>query len=269
MECKLSQWPCRTLKAGLRRLSKPFTVLARDFTGSIRCVQTNKAIAALTFDDGPHPEFTPQVLEILRRHGAKATFFMIGRLAIEHPDVVRNVAEAGHVIGNHSWSHLSFPLLRPSERLQQIRDCQRVLEPYGQLLFRPPYGHQTWPCRWDTLRLGYEVVAFNVHAEDWIAHDAIWMAGRLLEKIRPGSIIILHDNIYRNVLANGQPDRRPMLAALQAALERLQTRLEFVTVPELLRQGRPVRDSWYSRGPAELRPALERYRLEQGRQDIV
>lgn len=263
MPSRLGRSPYSVLTAVLRRVGRPFAGLARHFAGSIRCVQTNSPVAALTFDDGPHPEFTPQVLEVLNRHKAKATFFMIGESAVQYPDVVRKAAEAGHAIGNHSWSHLSFPLLRPQERLQQIRDCQRVLEPYGQMLFRPPYGHQTWQCRWDTLRLGYEVVAFNVHAEDWIDRDSTWMADQLLKKIRPGSIIILHDNIYRNILANGQPDRTAMLAALQAFLERLENRFKFVTVPELLQQGRAVRDNWYNKGPSELQPALERYLSEQ------
>ncbi|MGH7824063.1 MAG: polysaccharide deacetylase family protein [Candidatus Binatia bacterium] len=257
--------PYSIVKAVLRRSGKPFASLARNYAGSVRCVQTSRAVAALTFDDGPHPEFTPALLEILRRHGAKATFFMIGESAVKYPEVVRNVAEAGHTIGNHSWSHLSLPLLSAEERRRQIRACEAVLRPYGQMLFRPPYGHQTWQCRWDTIRMGYEVVAFNVHAEDWLNRDATWMADRLVGKVGPGSIVILHDNIYRNVLVNGHHDRRSMLEALRLMLERLENRFEFVTVPELLRQGRPMRDNWYGQGPPELQAALEHHLSEARR----
>jgi hypothetical protein len=93
------------------------------------------------------------------------------------------------------------------------------------------------------------------------------MAEQLVAKIRPGSIIILHDDICHNILPNGEHNRKAMLAALNTALERLQHRFEFVTVPELLRQGRVVRDNWYGRGPSELRPRLERYLSEYRRRE--
>jgi hypothetical protein len=83
------------------------------------------------------------------------------------------------------------------------------------------------------------------------------MAEQLLAKIRPGSIIILHDDICHNILTNGQRDRRSMLAALDAVLDRLQDRFEFVTVPELLQRGRTVRDNWYDKAPSELHSKLE------------
>jgi peptidoglycan/xylan/chitin deacetylase (PgdA/CDA1 family) len=179
---------------------------------------------------------------------------------------VRQAAGAGHAIGNHTWSHHSLPMLTAEERLSQIHACARALVPFGQKLFRPPYGHQSWSCRWETLRLGYEVIAFNVHAEDWLDHDAGWMAAQLVAKIRPGSIVILHDQIYRNVLPNGHHDRSRMLSALDQALAQLEQRYDFVTIPEMLRQGAPVRINWYEKSPPEIEIALRRHVLAQRRQ---
>jgi hypothetical protein len=86
-----------------------------------------------------------------------------------------------------------------------------------------------------------------------------------VRQARPGAIVILHDNIYRNVLPAAQHDRKPMLVALEHALEQLQERFSFVTVPELLRTGRPIREEWYRRGLADMQPALERHLTEQRR----
>jgi peptidoglycan/xylan/chitin deacetylase (PgdA/CDA1 family) len=253
----------RFLRRGARVLMRPFNRAAVDCLGVITAVRTSRPMVALTFDDGPDPESTPAVLAVLDKHGARATFFMIGELAEKNPKIVRAAAAAGHAIANHSWNHLSFPLLTARERYTQLRRCEQALEPYGQKLFRPPYCHQTLGSRWHTLRAGYEVIAFNVHAEDWLARSAEWMVGRLVQQIRPGSIVILHDNIYRSILPAAQFDRKPMLRALDESLERLQNRFQFVTVPELLQYGQPVRKSWYQQGPEELQPVLERQLIEQ------
>src|SRR6516225_1136210 len=84
--------------------------LLRNVTGTVSHVLTPEPVAALTFDDGTHPQFTPRLLQILERHKAHATFFMVGELAQKHPELVRQVAQARHAIGNHSWDHPSFPI---------------------------------------------------------------------------------------------------------------------------------------------------------------
>lgn len=256
----------RVLRRGSALLASPLNNAAQNCLGVLTRVATHRPVVALTFDDGPHPEHTPALLAILAKHDARATFFMIGELAAQYPRVVRAVAQAGHVVANHSWSHLSFPLLTAHERYQQLRRCKEALAPYGAMLFRPPYCHQNVGSRWQTLCAGYEVVAFSVHVEDWLARPAEWMSERLVRQTRPGSIIILHDNIYRSALTASEPDRRPMLRALDDALERLQQRFRFVTVPELLRLGQPLRENWYLQGQEEMQPALQRYLLEQRQQ---
>ncbi len=266
MRTDLITSPDRIVRAGLRLLGKPFASAACHLAGSIRGVDTTQPVAALTFDDGPDPETTPQVLEILKRHGARGTFFMIGEAAARCPKIVEEAVNAGHVVGNHTWSHHSLPMLTREERLAQIRAGARALEPFGQKFFRPPYGHQSWRCRWETLKLGYEVIAYSVHAEDWLDHDADWMAARLVKNIRPGSILILHDQIYRNVLPHGHHDRTQMLRALDQTLAQLKHQYDFVTVPELLSKGRPVRVNWYKKSPLEIEHALRQQVLMQRQQ---
>jgi peptidoglycan/xylan/chitin deacetylase (PgdA/CDA1 family) len=263
MNTTLHRTPKMLARAVLRRMAQPIASMACAMAGAICSVSTPLPMVALTFDDGPNREVTPKVLRILRRHDARATFFMVGENAQTALPLVRRVADEGHAIGNHTWSHLSLPLLTPAERWAQLCAGKNVLAPYGAPLFRPPYGQQSWHCRWQSLRLGYEVVAFSLHVEDWLERDVRWMATRLIERTKPGSIIILHDNIYRNILPQGQLDRRPMLAALDRALAELRRRYDFVTIPELLLHGTPVRANWYNPCPPELEPALRRHINEQ------
>ncbi|GEM_PF-435222 len=249
----------RLARRGGALLGRPAKSAAGRVLGVITSVATEERVAALTFDDGPHPAHTPALLALLARRRARATFFMVGELAQRHPDIVSAVAGAGHAIGNHTWSHLSLPLLSAAELERQIAAGRAALAPHGAPLLRPPYCHLTLRNSWALRRAGYQIVGFSVHAEDWLARDAEWMARQLVKKIRPGAIVILHDNIYRSVLPEAQTDRRPMLEALRRTLEDLAGRFEFVTVPELLRRGRPVREVWRRRGDAQMQAALRRY----------
>jgi len=252
----------RILRRGARAALESFERALGERLGIITSVQTDRAVFALTFDDGPHPEYTPAVLDILARHEARATFFMVGELAEKHPALVRAAARAGHSIGNHSWSHLSFPLLAARERRRQLERCQDALAPYGEMLFRPPYCHQSVGGQLQALNAGYRVIGFSAHAEDWLDRSSEWMALRLEQRARMGSIFILHDNIYRSVLPAARRDRRAMLAALDRFLGAMKGKFRSVTVSELLRQGRARGNLRYQRGPEELEPALRRHLLE-------
>jgi peptidoglycan/xylan/chitin deacetylase (PgdA/CDA1 family) len=196
----------------------------------------------LTFDDGPHRELTPRLLEILARYGALATFFMVGKAAAEHRDIVRKVAEAGHAIGNHSWDHPSFPLITGKQRRAQIRACAEALSPYGAKLFRPPFGHQNTLSCLTARMLGYEIVTWGLHVEDWVPHDSPWIANRLIAKVRPGCIVLLHDRLF--VRGKQYCSREPVLEALEVFLRQTAGRFTFVTIPALLQHGRPRRQNW-------------------------
>jgi peptidoglycan/xylan/chitin deacetylase (PgdA/CDA1 family) len=206
-------------------------------------VETKEPVAALTFDDGPHPVYTPRVLSILEKHGASATFFMLGEAAKRYPEIVKMVARSGHVIGNHGWDHTNLVRIRSRlQRLNQLWSCARTTAPYCTRLFRPPYGSHNSKIRLDALILGYKVILWNVSAQDWIPQGSEEIAQKMIDRVTPGSIVLLHDAIYRSHLpaSETQTEREPMLDGLDKALAVLKRQIRFVTVPELLRVGRPV-----------------------------
>ncbi len=214
------------------------------FLDTITHVRTINPVAALTFDDGPHPYYTPLLLNLLAQYGVKATFFMVGEAAEKHKEVVQQVRDAGHAIGNHSWSHPSFVEINRWQRWEEVRRCEQALSLSGARLFRPPHGHQNFTSRLDLFWLRYQVIGWNVAAQDWLEQTPGEMANRLIQKVQPGCIVLLHDAIYKSRLAKPQFNREPMLEALDMALHQLTKQFNFVTVPDLFHYGRPAYTYW-------------------------
>jgi peptidoglycan/xylan/chitin deacetylase (PgdA/CDA1 family) len=235
MVLKFARRTCKLLK---KAVGKKF--------GTITHVDTQKKVIALTFDDGPHPAFTPKLLDILKGHGSKATFFMVGRVAQDHPELVRRVADDGHVIANHSWDHKSLPLLNRRERIHQVLAGARSIAPYGTRLFRPPYGHQSVASHIDILLLGYQVVTWNVVGWDWLDYDSGYISDRIISQVKPGSIVLLHDGMY-SAIDERYVDRKQTLKAVDAVLDRLGQKFQFVTLVELFRHGPKIQENWYKR----------------------
>ena len=220
--------------------------------GVITRVMTADPVCSLTFDDGPDPVWTPKVLEILREYRARATFFMVGEGAVIYPDIVERVARDGHAIGNHSWSHLAFPLIPLVEQWKQIRKCQSVIMPYGQRLFRPPYGMNNTKSNMLAFLQGFKTIGWSFSPEDWCEVSSKVIEKRIVKNIKAGSIFLLHDRLFDK----GKPikgpknvrealiDREPMLFALNEVLRKLKGKIQFVTIPELLSRGRPQREKW-------------------------
>ena len=225
--------------------------LMRRILGTITSVITHEPVVALTFDDGPHPSYTPHLLEILKQHKAHATFFMVGVAATRSRDIVRQVAEAGHTIGNHSWDHRSFPLLTRQKRWAQLRACQQATAPYGISLFRPPYGHQNTASSLDAFLLGFQVVTWNIVAHDWLDYDAAWMVERVKEKIRPGSIILFHDRLH-NYLDERYAPRDAALEVVNRLLTEFSKVYRFITIPAMLKLGSPQKKHWLMEPDLEL-----------------
>ncbi len=211
--------------------------IGRRLAGMIDRVQTSEPVVALTFDDGPDPASTPAVLDLLRRHHARATFFCVGERAAAHPELTRRMAEDGHVIGNHSWSHERFPLMTAAQRVEQLARAAAHLPRQPVRLFRPPYGDYSLGSAFDVWRKGYQAIAWDVLVRDWCERDAGRMRAVLEEKVRPGSIVLLHDALYK-FTADDYPPRDAMLGALDDWLDHNGTRYRFVTVPELLAASR-------------------------------
>ncbi|MBA2667055.1 MAG: polysaccharide deacetylase family protein [Trueperaceae bacterium] len=241
----------RIVGAG-RRLT--YGALGRTPFGSITSVVTDEPLVAITFDGCPDPQWTPRVLEVLDAHGAKGTFFAVGKFVDQHPDVMRRLHESGHALGNHTYDHPSMPLVTRAQRLRELRACEKALAPYPQprKIFRPPYLDQDFASRLDTWRLGYDVIACSLHATDWEDRSADEMVAAL-SGVAPGDVIMLHDVVcdqrYRS--------REAMITALDTFL-RQQSDLRFVSVPTLLDAGRPRREMWLKRPNVKRLASYER-----------
>jgi peptidoglycan/xylan/chitin deacetylase (PgdA/CDA1 family) len=159
-------------------------------------VRTHRPLVALSFDDGPHPTFTPQVLEILQQHNAKATFFLIGERALRHPELVSRIKVAGHEVGNHYFMNGSTLHHSDADFLSYLEQTEKAIGITARLkLFRPP-GGVAWPKQLRLARAhGYECVLGSAYPHDPI-HPPVWYIRWLIEKnLVPGAIVILHDGI--------------------------------------------------------------------------
>lgn len=224
--------------------------VVRRALGTLTRVETREPLVALTFDDGPHPASTPLLAELLEASGARGTFFMLGKRARRHPDLVRRIIAGGHAVGHHTENHPSLPMLPRAERLRQMRLGAEALGVASPALFRPPYGHQTLTTRWEAAWLGYQVVTWNVVAIDWLDHSPDVMLKRVLDGLQPGSIVLLHDALF-DALEPRYADRTPLLTMVRALLQACLGQFEFVTVPELIRRGKPHYEHWRMVGDRE------------------
>jgi peptidoglycan/xylan/chitin deacetylase (PgdA/CDA1 family) len=225
--------------------------LLRPVVGSLVAVETSGKLLALTFDDGPDPASTPELLDVLARRGMRATFFLVGERAARHPELVARIAAEGHAIGNHSWDHPSLPKLTRGQIAAQLDRTRAALAPHGGALMRPPYGSQSPKSYLAARARGYRVVMWGVSGGDWRGDGAEAVAGRILAKVAPGAIVLLHDSLYTFEDERFR-DRGPTIEAVGILAERLPG-WRFVTVPELLRAGRPLHRYWMDQPPeAEL-----------------
>ena len=213
------QWYGRTF-AGLKRGSKQI---------------------ALTYDDGPNDPHTLKLLEVLARHEVHATFFMIGRYVRQRPDIVLDVARAGHVIGNHTLTHPLLIFESAARTRTELVECRAALtDAVGKHsnLFRPPFGGR----RPVTLRiardLGLETVMWNVTGYDWNAPSAAYVEKKVMGQMRGGDVILLHDGGHRAMGA----DRGPTVIATDNLIRTYKDQgFQFVTVTEMMEEvGRPT-----------------------------
>ena len=151
----------------------------------------------LTFDDGPIPEVTPKVLEILAKYGVKATFFMVGENIDKHPEVYEQVVQAGHAIGNHTYNHLKGWKTPFKEYMENTDRCADRVQSTD--LFRPPYGKATLRQRVALHRKGYKLIYWDILTRDYEpTRTPEQMLAQIQRETRPGSIINFHDSIKSN-----------------------------------------------------------------------
>lgn len=160
--------------------------------------RTKERVAALTFDDGPHPERTPRILDILRERGVKAAFFVKGENAERWPEIIDRMVAEGHLVGNHTYSHSGrFPLLSARNMVAEMERCDAAIERItgsGPRFFRPPFGVTNPMLRRAIKRRGYEVIGWSVRSLDTFGGPREKPAKRVFRALRPGAVILLHDD---------------------------------------------------------------------------
>jgi peptidoglycan/xylan/chitin deacetylase (PgdA/CDA1 family) len=188
---------------------------------------------ALTFDDGPNPAWTPRLLEVLASHDVQATFFLVGRYAQAEPGLVRRIVAAGHLIGNHSWSHPNLALASASRVREELARTSETLEEIAGApvrFFRPPFGARRPVVFREAASLGMTPVLWNAMTSDWSEPSADKIAERLTRRIdrlqqrRQSANIVLHDGSHLSLGAN----RGPSVAAAGAVLARYKGTHRFV-----------------------------------------
>ncbi|HJS99421.1 MAG TPA: polysaccharide deacetylase family protein [Terriglobales bacterium] len=191
---------------------------------------------ALTFDDGPNDPWTPRLLEVLDRHQICATFFLIGRFVAQRPEIARQIAAAGHVIGNHTHDHPNLIFVRPKEVESQIRRCADVLQQTlgaHSSLFRPPYGGRTPQALRAVRRCGLIPVLWSVSGWDWDAKSAGEVENKVMGSVEGGDVILLHDGGHRYLGV----DRSFTVSAVNQLIGRCRDQgFTFVTVPEMMKE---------------------------------
>lgn len=230
---------CAASLTGSRASARALIRLPNDIVQSdaatITAVSTPSPVVAITFDDGPHPTHTPRLLDMLRDRNIRATFYLIGNRLVQHPEIARRIADEGHEIGNHSWSHPFMDRLSDAAVTREIdQTTNAIYQVTGRppVTFRPPYGAFT-----RRQRIGLHearslpTILWSVDPQDWRRPGASVVANRILANTRQGGIILSHD-IHRGTID-----------AMPATLDGLTARgLRFATVSQII--GWPL---WQSR----------------------
>ena len=178
---------------------------------------------ALTFDDGPHPYYTEQLLDGLKERGVHATFFVTGEHAALHPDIIERMQEEGHMIGNHTYSHIQLKKSNREEFKEELIKTNEVIKEItgNEVLYvRPPYG--SWDKSFES-ELNMFPVLWTVDPLDWCSGNAACVVKRVVEKAEENDIILMHDYYESSVTA-----------ALEVVDELMKEGFSFVTVEEIL-----------------------------------
>lgn len=218
--------------AGYQSMSPIGQWYGRTFTGLAHGTRQ----LALTFDDGPNDPHTQRLLDILARHNVHATFFLIGRYVRQRPDIVRAIANAGHAIGNHTFTHPLLIFKSAAEIRRQLSDCRAAIhDAVGEHsnLFRPPFGGRRPAVLRIARELGLEPVMWSVTGYDWNAPAAPVIEAKVVRRIRGGDVILLHDGGHKQMGAG----RSQTVIATDHLIARYKSEgYQFVTIPEMIQQ---------------------------------
>jgi len=202
----------------------------RTFTGLAR----GSKQLALTYDDGPNDPHTLSLLEVFVRHNVHATFFLIGRYVRQRPDIVREIVNAGHIVGNHTFTHPLLTFKSEAEIRRELTDCRIALrEAIGEHsnLFRPPFGGRRPAVLRIARELGLVPVMWNVTGYDWNAPPAAVIEQKVTREVRGGDVILLHDGGHKQMGA----DRSQTVVATDHLITRYKSEgYAFTTIPQML-----------------------------------
>jgi peptidoglycan/xylan/chitin deacetylase (PgdA/CDA1 family) len=223
--------------AGYQTMAPTGQWFGRTFTG----LDTGAREIALTYDDGPNDPCTLRLLEVLARHHARATFFLIGRFVQQRPDIVRDIVKAGHAIGNHTYTHPALVFRGSGETQSEIQRCQQaIFDACGVQanIFRPPFGSRR-PGTFAIVReLGLEPIMWNATGYDWDAPPAEKIVQNVSRKMHGGAVVLLHDGSH---LAMGGDRAQTIIASDQLLARYKSAGYSFVAIPEMTAQdGRAV-----------------------------
>jgi peptidoglycan-N-acetylglucosamine deacetylase len=189
---------------------------------------------ALTYDDGPNDPHTLRLLEVLAKHNVHATFFLIGRYVQQQPQIAREIVQAGHVVGNHTFTHPLLIFKSESEIRQELTQCRDALQDAtGQPsnLFRPPFGGRRPAVLRIARELDLEPVMWNVTGYDWNAPPAEKIERKVAKLMRSGNVILLHDGGHKQMGA----DRSQTVIATDRLIARYKIEgYEFATIPQMM-----------------------------------
>jgi peptidoglycan-N-acetylglucosamine deacetylase len=212
----------------------------------------SQKVVALTFDDGPNPPYTDQIVDYLHAEGVPATFFVVGMAVAAHPGSVRREAAYGDAIGDHTWDHPHLVLLTRAHIQRELTTTRDVIYQVTGVktdLFRPPFGQRDTEVISIAHQLGFQVIMWSVPLTgDWMQPSPQTIAARVLKNVRNGSIIVLHDG------NRGRPaDRKNTVEATKLLVAALKKQgYHFVTVPELMHLG--FAEATAAPGPTEYGP---------------
>jgi peptidoglycan/xylan/chitin deacetylase (PgdA/CDA1 family) len=202
----------------------------RTFTG----LKGQSKKIALTYDDGPNDPYTPQLMDVLAKHNVRATFFLIGRFVTRRPNIVRQLVSAGHVVGNHTYTHPPLIFETSVQVRIQLTSCRQVIEDAvgkHSSLFRPPYGGRRPAVFRIARELGLEPVMWNTLGYDWLDTTPQRIEQNVAKSIRGGDVVLLHDGGHKHL----GTDRSKTVAATDLLVSRYKAQgYEFVTVPEMM-----------------------------------
>ncbi|MFA5176530.1 MAG: polysaccharide deacetylase family protein [Candidatus Omnitrophota bacterium] len=198
-------------------------------------------VVALTFDDGPSPEWTPQVLDELKKAQVKATFFMLGNHVERYPEIARQVLAEGHEIGNHTYDHHVLIYYKMEELEKEIKDAEKAIKTVtGQntRYFRPPKAWLSSREKKKIEEMGYKIVLWSLNSKDWVTYHDKQITSYILKRIQPGDIILFHDS--GGVFTAEGGNRTQTIKTIPRLVKKLEEKgYRFVTISELMAQPQP------------------------------